>query len=200
MSEGAGKLSAKLEWRNMPWAFSRADLNGNLSFNLSKGRFSAVNSHTARLLELLSMQSIKRLAKLDLSPANLAREGFPFDNLGGRLTLTKGIMSTHDYRVTGPVATIVLEGDVNLVSETLDLDAVVVPNLDVSGAAVAAGIAINPIVGIGAFLTQWLLQAPLSKAMSVQYHVDGPWDKPQVNEVSLRKPETGSVPDSRTKK
>jgi uncharacterized protein (TIGR02099 family) len=198
MSAGAGKVSAKLEWKNMPWAFSRADLNGSLSFNLAKGRFSAVNSHTARLLELLSMQSIKRLAKFDLNPANLTREGFPFDNLGGRISLTNGIMSTRDYRVTGPVATIVLEGDVNLVSETLNLDAVVVPNLDVSGAAVAAGIAINPIIGIGAFLTQWLLQAPLSKAMSVQYHVDGPWDKPRVNEVSLRKPGPGVAPDTGT--
>lgn len=188
MAEGAGTVTADIEWRNMPWAFSRADLNGKLTFNLAKGRFSSVNSHTARLLELLSMQSVRRLARFDLNPGELTRQGFPFDNLAGQVSLTKGVMSTRDYRVTGPVATIVLEGDVNLVSESLNLDALVVPNLDVSGAAVAAGIAINPIVGIGAFLTQWLLQAPLSKAMSVQYHVDGPWDKPQIREVSVRQP------------
>lgn len=193
MAGGAGKLSADLEWRNMPWAFSRTDLNGKLKFDLTKGRFSSVNSQTARLLELLSLQSVRRLARLELNPAELTREGFPFDNLGGELTLTKGVMTTRDYRVTGPVATIVLEGDVNLVSERLNLDAVVVPNLDVSGAAVAAGIAINPIVGIGAFLTQWLLQAPLSKAMSVQYHIEGPWVDPAIREVLVSQPK-GSLP------
>lgn len=184
MAGGAGALSANVQWLNMPWAFSRADLNGSLKFNLAKGRFSSVSSHTARLLELLSLQSVRRLARLELNPAELTRDGFPFDNLGGEITLAKGVMSTRDYRVSGPVATIVLEGAVNLVSETLDLEAVVVPNLDVSGAAVAAGIAINPIVGVGAFLTQWLLQAPLSKAMSAQYHISGPWNEPSIKELA----------------
>src|SRR5690606_21686750 len=95
-----------------------------------------------------------------------------------------GVMSTSDYRVIGPVGTIVLGGTINLLSEQMDLDAVVIPNLDVSGAAIAAGIAINPIVGVGAFLTQWLLQAPLAKAMTVQYKVVGDWNNPVINEVS----------------
>ena len=58
----------------------------------------------------------------------------------------------------------------------------VVPNLDMSGASVAAGI-INPIVGVGAFLTQWLLKAPLSKAMTVHYDVSGTWADPQLREL-----------------
>jgi hypothetical protein len=60
----------------------------------------------------------------------------------------------------------------------------VVPNLDMSGATIAAGIAINPIVGLGAFVTQWLLRNPLSKAMAVHYHVSGDWDDPKLDEVS----------------
>lgn len=182
MDGGQGSLKGKLEWRNMPWGFSKADLNGQVAVALDKGRFQTVGSHSARLLELLSFQSFSRLARMDLNPTNLVKDGYPYDSLRGTLVLDKGIASTHDYRIIGPVGTIVLDGQTSLQDETLDARAVVIPNLDVSGAAIAAGIAINPIVGIGAFLTQWLLKAPLAKAMTVQYHIGGTWDEPEITE------------------
>ncbi|MCC2595306.1 TIGR02099 family protein [Pusillimonas sp. MFBS29] len=184
MKAGEGTVKGKLEWHNMPWAFSKSDLDGEITFNLSKGRFSMLNSYSARLLELLSLQSVKRLARLDFNPAGLTKEGFPYDELLGTVTVGKGLMRTSNYRVIGPVGTIVIGGDINLVSKLLNLEAVVIPNLDISGAAVAAGIAINPIVGVGAFLTQWLLQAPLAKAMTVQYQINGAWDDPKITEIS----------------
>ncbi|WP_143705182.1 YhdP family protein [Pollutimonas nitritireducens] len=183
MRGGAGKVVGRLEWHNMPWDVSRADLNGKVEIDLQNGRFSSVNSRSSRLLELLSLQSLQRLARMDINPAGLAKDGFPYDRLRGTLLLNSGVMSTDDYRVVGPVGTIVLAGDINLISERLDLEAVVVPNLDVSGAAIAAGIAINPIVGIGAFLTQWLLKTPLAKAMTAQYHIDGDWDDPKISDT-----------------
>src|SRR5690606_4932633 len=110
--------------------------------------------------------------------------------------VNNGMMSTNDYRVIGPVGTIVIGGTIDLMSELLDLQAVVVPNLDISGAAVAAGIAVNPIVGVGAFLTQWLLQGPLAKAMTVQYQIDGPWSEPRIKEVLGPGGEPGAKGDS----
>lgn len=181
---GSGTINGQLEWRNMPWTFSKADLEGKMDVALEDGRFVTPNSNSARLLELLSLQSVKRLAKLDFQPAGFIKEGFPYDNLRGTIAVSKGVISTDNYRVTGPVGTIVIGGQSNLNTETLDLRAVVVPNLDVSGAAIAAGIAINPIVGVGAFLTQWLLQGPLAKAMTVEYRVGGTWDEPQISEVA----------------
>jgi uncharacterized protein YhdP len=195
MSEGSGTLDGEVEWRNMPWAFSLSDVNGTVSFDLAKGRFSKVDSYSARLLELLSLQSVKRLARLDFNPGSLMRDGFPFDNLRGTLVSRDGVLSTHDYRINGPAGTIALEGKTSLMDKTLDLQAVVIPNLDVSGAAIAAGIAINPIVGVGAFLGQWLLQAPLSQAMAAQYRISGTWDEPEIQEVPAAQP--NSKPESR---
>lgn len=180
--DGRGTLDGQLRWHNMPWAFKRSDVDGNLRFDLSKGRFSNVNSHSAQLLELLSLQSVSRLARLKFNPSSLVRDGFPFDTLRGSVASEQGVLSTKDYRVVGPAGTIVLEGTANLVDENLDMQAVVVPNLDMSGATIAAGIAINPIVGVSAFLAQWLLQAPLSQAMASQYHITGDWSKPQIQE------------------
>jgi uncharacterized protein (TIGR02099 family) len=183
MKGGKGSVRGRFEWHNMPWDFSKSDLNGKLQFDLEKGRFSNLNSRSSRLLELLSLQSMHRLARLDFNPAGLTKEGFPYDKFKGTLNLDSGVLSTSDYRVVGPVATIVMGGDVNLLDEKLNLQAVVVPNLDVSGAAIAAGIAINPIVGVGAFLTQWLLQGPLAKAMTVQYRINGNLDDPKIKEI-----------------
>ncbi|GAB2910472.1 YhdP family protein [Paralcaligenes ginsengisoli] len=184
MSGGAGSVKGQIEWRNLPWTYEKSDLSGNLDFSLKKGRFSNINSKSARLLELLSLQSIQRLATFKFSPGSLLKDGFPYDNLRGTIKVDRGVMTTDNYRVTGPAGTIVIGGNVNLTNEKLDLQAVVVPNLDVSGAAVAAGIAINPIVGIGAFLTQWLLRGPLAKAMTVQYQVRGNWSDPQIKELA----------------
>lgn len=185
MKAGKGTLTGQFEWRNMPWALNKSDLKGKVVFDLEKGRFNNLNSRSSRLLELLSLQSIQRLARMDFNPMSLTKEGFPYDKLRGTLMLDSGMMRTTDYRVIGPVGTIVIGGDVDLTREKLNLRAVVVPNLDVSGAAIAAGIAINPIIGVGAFLTQWLLQGPLAKAMTVEYDIQGDWDEPRIKEVAV---------------
>src|SRR5690606_382540 len=143
----------------------------------------------------VSLQSVKRLASLNWNPSGLLKQGFPFDRLQGDIKLKDGIMHSENYRVTGPVATIVIAGDVSLPAETLDLYAVVVPNLDVSGAAIAAGIAVNPIVGVGAFLTQWLLKEPMSRAMTAEYRVRGSFDEPDIEEVeTVTGGEKGTLP------
>lgn len=183
LSEGAGHVEIDIQWQDLPWTFDLGKIDGRVSFEFSKGRLSTMNSKSARLLELISLQSVRRLATLDLNPLNLTKEGFPYDLLRGTLRLEHGRVFTEDYRITGPVGTIVLDGLVHLETGELDLQAVVVPNLDVSGAAIAAGVAINPVVGIGAFLTQWLLKAPLAAAMTAQYKIDGTWDQPEIQAV-----------------
>ncbi|HLT98584.1 MAG TPA: YhdP family protein [Burkholderiaceae bacterium] len=192
---GQGQAEGVIEWRDVPWRFDRARLNGSVNIELAKGRFINVGSNSARLLELLSLQSVKRLAKLNWNPGGLLKQGFPFDSLKGDIRLHDGIMHSENYRITGPVATIVIAGDVSLPAETLDIYAVVVPTLDVSGAAIAAGIAVNPIVGVGAFLTQWLLKEPMSRAMTAEYRVRGSFDSPEIREItSEREGEKGTLP------
>ncbi|AOB30709.1 hypothetical protein AKI39_08400 [Bordetella sp. H567] len=177
---GAGSAEGKLTWYDLPWSYNVAALDGNLALRMDKGRLIHVNSRTGRLLELLSMQSLQRLAKLELNPANLFRDGFPFDTIRARFNVSKGVIRTDDYKINGPVAAIVLSGTTSIIDETWNMKAVVVPNLDASGAAVATALAVNPLLGLGAFVTQWLLKYPLSRAMTVQYAVTGPWNDPKV--------------------
>ncbi len=178
-------MKGRFRWRNLPWTREKADLSGTLQIELDKGRFQKLGSHTAKLLEFLSLQSITRLTKLDRGLTGLPKDGFPFDQLRGALDMDRGQVKVHDYKVIGPVGTILLEGSSDIVNETLDLQAVVVPNLDVSGAALAAGIAINPLIGLGAFVTQWVLKAPLARSMTVRYRITGSWDDPKIQDMPI---------------
>lgn len=186
VSGGKGNIKGSIEWRNMPWRLDKSDIQGTVDIDLEKGRFSSVNSRSAKVLELLSLQSMQRILSFNLNPQDMFREGYPFDTIEGSIAIRQGLMSTNNYRVTGPVGTISLGGEVSLIDETLDLQAMVVPSFDMSGATVAAGIAINPIVGIGAFLTQWLLKTPLSRAMTLHYAVSGKWSDPKLKEIASK--------------
>ncbi len=183
LRDGAGTVQGALFWQDFPWTVDKTKISGQINADLAKGRFLSVNSRSAKLLELLSLQSLARLSRLDIDLFGAAREGFPFDSLTGRMTLRGGKVDLENYRVVGPAGTIRLHGQVDIQAETLNLTAVVAPNLDISGAAIAAIFAVNPAVGVGAFLTQWMMQAPLSETLSVTYAVSGSIDDPQLKEV-----------------
>jgi uncharacterized protein YhdP len=187
VSGGQGTVEGKLFWRNMPWHHDKADIEGSMHMSLENGRFVHMSSRTARLLELLSLQSMSRLTSLSVNPSGLLKEGFAFDTVTGDLRLAHGVANIDGYKVSGPAAAIALEGRTNIVSEIWDLHAVVVPNIDASGAALAT-VLVNPVLGIGAFIGQWLLKQPLARAMTVEYHVHGTWDDPKVDEVETKAP------------
>ncbi len=190
-SGGKGTMQGKASWRNLPWTHKIEDLTGEVDVSLDKGRFMHVNSRTARLLELLSLQSLQRLARLDVNPTNLLRDGFPFDTIRGKVKLADGTASTEGYKINGPVAAIVLAGGVNIIRERWDMKAVVIPNLDASGAAMVTALAVNPLIGLGAFVTQWLLKQPLARAMTMEYTVTGSWDDPKIEPIDASGKPTG---------
>jgi uncharacterized protein YhdP len=61
----------------------------------------------------------------------------------------------------------------------------VVPELNTASASLAYA-AINPAVGLGAFLGQWLLREPLRQASAREFHVTGRWDDPQVERIERK--------------
>jgi uncharacterized protein YhdP len=45
-------------------------------------------------------------------------------------------------------------------------------------------VAINPAVGLGTFLAQFLLRQPLQSAATQEFHVSGSWADPQVQKIA----------------
>ncbi|MGO1252423.1 MAG: YhdP family protein, partial [Alcaligenes aquatilis] len=185
IKDGEGTVQAALFWSNFPWSFDKRNIRGQFNVDLRKGRFISLKSRSAKLLELLSLQSISRLSRLDMDLFGAVKQGFAFDSLTGRMNLSQGKLELDNYQIKGPAGAVNLEGWIDIKDETLDLIAVVNPNLDMSGAAIAAYFTVNPMVGVGALLTQWLMQIPMSSHLSVSYAVTGKIDDPQLKELEV---------------
>ena len=79
--------------------------------------------------------------------------------------------------LTGEVA-----GQAVLQSQTIALDVVVQPKIDLGGAALLAT-AINPVIGLGTYVAQWVLHKPISALTTQVMTVQGPLKSPQVQRL-----------------
>src|SRR5690606_19266150 len=111
VSGGQGYVEGTVTWNNLPWQFQKSDLQGQLNVKLEKGRLSSVNSRSARLLELLSLQSLQRILSFEANPEGAFAQGFPFDLVEGSVQVQSGVMSTNNFRINSPVGAISLGGD-----------------------------------------------------------------------------------------
>jgi len=187
-AEGSGTIKAKINWLNFPWVFSYAGLNGDASIDLKNGVFQHVNSRSARLLEVLSLQSLQRILSFNFRTGDEFKDGFPWNSIVGELSLTQGVVNTKDLVVRSPIARIALTGGSDLNRKVWDLQADVRPILDMSGAAVATAFVVNPIAGLSALVSQFILRNPIERAMSAKYQVKGTWDEPELTPVGVPTP------------
>lgn len=178
---GSGALKGRVDWQGKPFVYDVRTLNGQLALNLENGRFLKVDSQAGRLLGILSLQTLARTAAF--ASGSLFASGFAWDSLRAEADINKGIADIEHFEMQGQGALAVLSGRVDIINETQHLKAIVVPKIDASAAALLAGLAINPAVGLGALLTQWLLREPLAQAFTYEYNISGGWDAPQVTRV-----------------
>ncbi len=180
IKEGQGVINADVHWLNFPWVFDYEGLSGNAEASLKNGVFEHLNSRSARLLELLSVQSLQRLFSLNFKPGTVFQNGYPWNSIAAKFVITNGVVSTSDLTIASPVANILLVGKSDLKERIWDMQADVKPVFDMSGTALATGFVVNPFIGIGALVTQYILRNPIEKAFTEQYKVTGFWDDPKL--------------------
>jgi uncharacterized protein (TIGR02099 family) len=178
MAAGHGALEGDVEWLGSPLDIDYATLSGKLGLSVDDGRFLKVNTgNTARLLSLLSLQSLSRTLLFDFG--SQFSEGFAYNSIRADATVAKGVISTNNFRMAGASAAALMSGTIDLRNETQQLHLVVLPEFDASTAALALGVA-NPILGLGALVAQYLLRNPLSKAFALEYDIAGTWADPTI--------------------
>ena len=163
---------------------SLQSLQAQWEAQISQGSLLSVKSKAVKALEFISLQSLSRLSQVG-DGHRLFGEGLQFDYVRGQFALEKQALSVADFRLDGPLVAVVAMGNTHLLGKKVDFQAVAVPKIEMSGAAILSGIIVNPIVGVGAFLTQWLLQEPLSRALTQYFHVTGTWDQLKLDDVPL---------------
>ncbi len=177
---GEGQVLGRLSWAGSPLALDLATLEGALDLDVEHGRFVTAEPGAARLLGVLSLQSLSR--RLSVGFRDLFDAGFAFDSLAGKVQVAKGVARTDALSMHSVQATVIMQGSTDLLHETQDLQVVVVPNFDASGAALAT-MAINPAIGLGALFAQWALREPLRAAATRSFRITGNWSEPKVTSV-----------------
>lgn len=175
-------------WKNSLDHFSLASLNGSMYLQLKNGRITHLSKETeekldlGKLLSILSLQTIPRRLQLDFS--DLANQGYSFDIFQGNFSVKKGIMSTQDSYLDGPVAYASMKGDLNLVKHTYDLNLKISPHITAS-LPVVATIAGGPIAGVAAWVANKIINQSMQKISAYSYQVSGPWNDPVIQQLSI---------------
>ncbi|MFN0300437.1 MAG: YhdP family protein [Burkholderiales bacterium] len=177
------RLEGKLAWKGRPTSIDYPTLAGNLSLKAASGRFLKAEPGIARLLGVLSLQSLPRRISLDFR--DVFSDGFSFDEINATASIANGVMTTSEFQMIGPAAGVGIAGDVDLNKETQKLRVRVVPIIGDSVAAVAGLALLNPLVGLGSFIAQRLLKDPIGQLLAHEYAITGSWADPKVERISM---------------
>ena len=191
---GKGKMEGQIAWLGSPLQPDYPSMSGAFGVNVETGQFLKADAGAAKLLGVLSLQSLPRRLVLDFR--DVFSEGFAFDFLRGDISIEQGIAKTNNLQMKGVNAAVLMDGRADIARETQDIKVVVIPEIN-AGTASLIATAINPAIGLGSFLAQWFLRKPLIEAATQEFHVDGSWANPQVTKVE-RKTASQSNPPSKS--
>ena len=180
---GKGKLEGQVGWVGSPLSPDYPSMNGQFNVTMESGQFVKADPGIAKLLGVLSLQSLPRRLTLDFR--DVFSEGFAFDFVRGDVTIKQGMAQTNNLQMRGVNAGVLMDGSADIARETQNLKVVVVPEIDAGTAALIAT-AINPAIGLGTFLAQLFLRRPLMEAATQEFHIDGSWADPKITKVDRR--------------
>ena len=180
---GKGRMEGQVAWVGAPFSPDYRSMTGQINVNIEAGQFLKADPGLAKLLSVLSLQSLPRRLTLDFR--DVFSEGFAFDFVRGDVRIEQGVATTNNLQMKGVNAAVLMEGSANIDHETQDLRVVVVPEINAMTASLVAT-AINPVIGLGSFLAQVFLRGPLIEAATQEFRIDGTWSDPRVVRVPRR--------------
>lgn len=177
---GKGKMVGQVSWLGSPLDPDVASMSGDINVSIDQGQFLKVEPGAAKLLGVLSLQSLPRRLALDFR--DVFQSGFAFDRIEGDVSIKQGVASTRNLRMRGVQALVLMEGQADLAQETQNLRVFVLPELN-AGTASLAYAAINPAIGLGTFIAQVLLRKAVVDATTREFLITGSWADPQVERI-----------------
>ena len=180
---GKGKMEGSVAWAGSPLGLDYPSMSGQFNVNIESGQFLKADPGLAKLLGVLSLQSLPRRLSLDFR--DVFSEGFAFDFVRGDVGISQGVASTNNLQMKGVNAAVLMEGSADIARETQDLKVVVIPEINAGTASLIATV-INPAIGLGTFLAQYFLRRPLMEAATQEFHIDGSWADPKITKVEKK--------------
>ncbi len=184
IKRGKGKMEGQVAWAGSPLSLDYPSMSGQFNVNIESGQFLKADPGIAKLLGVLSLQSLPRRLTLDFR--DVFSEGFAFDFVRGDVNISQGVAATNNLQMKGVNAAVLMEGSADIARETQDIKVLVVPEINAGTASLIAAV-INPAIGLTSFLAQFFLRRPLIQAATQEFHIDGSWANPKITKME-RKP------------
>ncbi|GGY82900.1 YhdP family protein [Pseudoduganella plicata] len=184
---GKGKLSGDISWKGLPYSLDIPTLSGKLVMGVEKGQFLKQDPGAAKLLGVLSLQALPRLLKFDFH--DVLAQGLAFDGISATAQIDRGIAKTDNLKMHGVQATVLMSGTADIANESTNLHVVVIPQVNFGTAPLVYALAVNPVIGLGSYLAQLFLSAPVMKALTYQMQVTGPWKAPVITKLDTERAE-----------
>ena len=182
VERGGGSLVGTLSWAGSPAQFAYAKLAGRFMLETESGRFTQMEPGIAKLLGVLSLQSIPR--RLTLNFDDLFGKGFAFDDVKADVTIFDGIAKTDGFQINGPSSRVQIRGTADLNQETQDLHVRVFPSLSTATAIGIGLVTANPAIGAAVLLGQKLAKDPIERFLMQEFDIKGSWSSPDVRPVA----------------
>lgn len=185
-----------LRWAGAPWQMATRSTSGHVDWRLSQGSIPALSDHGARLLSLLSLDSLRR--KLTLNFNDVYKQGLFYNDFSGFVRAEQGKLIISNTKMDGVAGEMTIDGYFDLNADRVDLDVIFHPDLTAS-LPVLAGLAVNPITGLYVLAASTVLKPVVKVVSQVRFKVTGPADDPQVEEVERKSRDVPLRPDPSAK-
>jgi len=133
---GKGALKGQISWMGSPLSLDYPTLSGEFRVDVASGQFLKADPGIAKLLGVLSLQSLPRRLSLDFR--DVFSQGFAFDFIRGDVTIQRGVAQTNNLQMSGVNAAVLMDGRASIADETQNIKVVVVPEIDAGTAALIA--------------------------------------------------------------
>ena len=180
-----GSIRGNVGWPGAPIDFQLGAFNGQLDLDLQSGQFLKADPGIGKLVSVINLQSLPKRIALDFR--DIFSEGFNFERVRGNVSFESGLAKTTNLRLVGVQASVFLEGSANILNETQTLHVLVLPELNAGLASLGYAL-VNPAVGLGSILAQYVLRDPLRQTLAYEFEVTGKWDDPSVKSLPRRLP------------
>ncbi|WP_040727908.1 YhdP family protein [Thiomicrorhabdus sp. Kp2] len=176
----SGRVDIRLTWLGGLECFSTKRTEGNIKFKLEDGSIEDIEPGFARLIGLLSIESLVRRLKLDLK--DVTNKGMVYDEIKGEANLKDGIVLIDNFTIKAPSANGVIKGNANISKQSFDLDASITPKIGATVPTIAAlaGTA-NPLAALAVYTLMKVLPGVNENLVTYKYKITGPWSSPTID-------------------
>ena len=176
-----GEINGELRWRGSPTDFRVQTMAGQIALDLKSGQFLKAEPGLSKLISVVNLQSLPKRISLDFR--DIFSQGFAYERVRGDVAFGNGQAVTTNLRIVGVQASVFIDSQADLLAETQNTRVLVLPELNAGLASLGYAL-VNPAIGLGSFLAQYVLRDPLRKILAYEYQLTGSWADPQVKELS----------------